>query len=406
MNAWLAIVGLGEDGLDGLSPAARALIETAEVLVGGTRHLALAAGAAGGTVERLTWDTPLSRTVEAIAAREGKRVTVLATGDPMHFGIGVTLARRFGAEAVTVIPAPGAFSLACARLGWPLAETACITLHGRPLDLLALHLAPGARILALSEDGATPAKVAAHLTALGYGSSALTVFAQMGGPDEARWDGTAALWQAPDLPDLNTVAILCRADADARILSRAPGLPDDAYENDGQLTKREVRAATLAALCPLPGQRLWDVGAGAGSVAIEWLRAAPGTQAVAVERRVDRAAAIARNAVALGVPGLEIVTGEAPACLDGLAAPDAVFVGGGLSSPGLALRCWHALASGGRLVANAVTLEGESALQILRAETGGAMTRIAISRATAVGPYESWRPLMPVTQLAAEKPRG
>lgn len=406
MSAWLSIVGLGEDGPDGLSAPARTLIETAEVLVGGARHLALVGEIADGAAETLTWETPLSRTVEAIAAREGRRVTVLATGDPMHYGIGVTLARRFGMDALTIIPAPGAFSLACARLGWPLAETACITLHGRPLELLSLHLAPEARILVLSEDGTTPAKLAAHLTGLGYGPSDLTVLAHMGGPKERRWDGTAEGWTAEKIPGLNTIAIACHAAPGARVLSRAPGLPDEVYANDGQLTKREIRAATLAALCPLPGQLLWDIGGGAGSVAIEWLRAAPGAKAVAIERRADRAATIARNAAALGVPGLKIMTGEAPAGLEGLDRPDAIFIGGGLSSAGLALYCWRALAPGGRLVANAVTLEGEAALHELRKETGGEMTRIAISRATPVGPYESWRPLMPVTQFAVEKPRG
>ncbi|MDA0704802.1 MAG: precorrin-6y C5,15-methyltransferase (decarboxylating) subunit CbiE [Proteobacteria bacterium] len=406
MSAWLSIVGLGEGGLEGLSPPARTLVETAEVLIGGARHLALAGEAAGGAAEMLTWETPLSRTVEAIAAREGRRVTVLATGDPMHYGIGVTLARRFGMGALTIIPAPGAFSLASARLGWPLAEAACVTLHGRPLGLMSLHLAPEAHILVLSEDGTTPAKLAAHLAGLGYGPSAMTVFAHMGGPKEQRWDGTAEDWTVKDIPDLNTVAITCHAAPGTRALSRAPGLPDDVYANDGQLTKREVRAATLSALCPLPGQFLWDIGAGAGSIAIEWLRAAPGAKAVAVERKAARAANIAHNAVALGVPTLKIVTGEAPACLEGLARPDAIFIGGGLSSPGLDLYCWRALAPGGRLVANAVTLEGEAALHDLRKETGGEMTRIAISRATAVGPYESWRPLMPVTQFSVEKPRG
>jgi precorrin-6Y C5,15-methyltransferase (decarboxylating) len=406
VSAWLSIVGLGEDGLHGLSPPARTLVENAEILVGGARHLALAGEAAAHATERLTWETPLARTVEAIAAREGRRVTVLATGDPMHYGIGVTLARRFGMAAITIIPAPGAFSLTCARLGWPLAEAACITLHGRPLDLLSLHLSPEARILVLSEDGTTPARLAAHLTGLGYGPSAMTVLAHMGGPKERRWDGTAEDWTAREIPDLNTIAVACRAAHGARVLSRAPGLPDEVYAHDGQLTKREIRAATLAALRPLRGQLLWDIGAGAGSIAIEWLRAAPEAKAVAIERRADRAANIARNAAALGVPTLKIVTGEAPGGLDGLDRPDAIFIGGGLSSAGIALYCWRALAPGGRLVANAVTLEGEVALHELRKQTGGEMTRIAISRATAVGPYESWRPLMPVTQFAVEKPRG
>jgi precorrin-6Y C5,15-methyltransferase (decarboxylating) len=271
-------------------------------------------------------------------------------------------------------------------------------LHGRPLDLLALHLAPGSRVLALSEDRHTPRAVADYLTGRGWGPSRLVVLEHMGGAGERRHDGTAAAWPHAPGADLNTLAIECAAGPKAQVLPRAPGLPDHAFVHDGQLTKREVRAATLAALAPLPGQTLWDVGAGCGSIAIEWLRAVPTARAFAIERDAARRDFIARNAAALGVPQIEIVAGEAPQALAGLPPPDAVFVGGGLSLPGLIDTCRTALNPQGRLVANAITVEGEAQLLALHAGHGGQLTRIAVSRAEPVGPFQGWRPLMPVTQ--------
>ena len=401
MSRWLSIVGVGEDGLEGVSPAARPLIAGAETLVGGERHLAMVP--ADHPAERLTWESPLAETVDAILARRGTRVCVLATGDPMWYGIGVALVSRVPAEERTIIPAPAAFSLACARLGWPLAEVEALTVHGRALDLVRAHIVPGARLLLLANDGDTPAQVAALLDEAGYGESRITVLEHMGGPKENRIDGAAAGWNAGRAADLNIVAVECRAGADAKPYARAPGLPDAAYENDGQLTKREVRAATLAALVPLPGQRLWDVGAGCGSVAIEWLRAARGAEAVAVERSPERCAMIARNAAALGAPQLEIVTGEAPDALAGLAPPDAVFIGGGVTESGLVEACWDALSSGGRLVANVVTVEGERVVDDWREKVGGDLTRIAISRTKPLGRMSGWHSLAPVTQWAAAK---
>jgi len=399
VTPWLSIVGLGEDGLDALTPAARALVAGAETLVGGARHLALVP-ANGAT--RLTWETPLSRTVEAIASRRGTRVCVLATGDPMWFGIGVTLARRFDPAETTIVPHVGAFTLAAARLGWPLADCVCTTVHGRPLDPLAIHLAPGARWLVLSEDGTTPAALAAWLAARGWGPSRLRVLARMGGPNERRIEGVAESWEgARAIDDLNTIAVECRPGAQARALPATPGLPDDAFVHDGQLTKRELRAVTLAALAPLPGQLLWDVGAGCGSIAIEWLRCARSLRAAAIERDPTRADLIARNAATLGVPALAIVRGEAPAALAGLEPPDAAFVGGGVSQPGLIEACWAALKPGGRLVANAVTLEGEGALAAAQRGFGGTMIRVAVSRLEKLGPGSGWRPLLPVTQWSA-----
>jgi precorrin-6Y C5,15-methyltransferase (decarboxylating) len=401
MKHWLAVVGIGEDGIAGLNPTALALIETAEVLVGGSRHLGMVPGGEG---ERIVWERSLSTTIDAIEARRGRRVTVLASGDPMWYGIGVTLSRRFAREEMTIIPQPSAFSLVAARLGWPLADCATITLHGRPLEGLRLHLAPHRRILALSEHGSTPRAVAALLTGSGWGPSRLTVFAHLDGNRECVIEEDAQNWSDRRVPDLNTLAIECRPGSGTHALTLLAGLPDDAFEHDGQLTKREVRAATLAALNPLPGQTLWDIGAGCGSVAIEWLRNGTGHTAIAIEREPARAAMIARNAASLGVPGLRIVAGMAPAALRDLPHPDAIFIGGGIASPGLLAKAWARLPPGGRLVANVVTAEGEARLLDWHAQHGGALTRIAVSRAEPGGRSYLWRPLTPVTQLATVKP--
>jgi precorrin-6B C5,15-methyltransferase / cobalt-precorrin-6B C5,C15-methyltransferase len=399
--SWLTVIGIGEDGLDGFSRAARTLVEQAEVLVGGERHLALVPQ---DRAERIAWRQPLAESLPEIAAQEGRRVVVLASGDPLWYGVGALLLRRFGREAMLVLPAPSAFSLAAARMGWPLAECTPLTLHGRPLARLALFLQPGARLLILSEDGATPAAVAALLAARGWGESALTVLEHMGGPRERLIQGRAATWSAARVANLNTLAVECVAGPDARIHSRLAGLPDDAYRHDGQITKRVVRAATLAALMPLAGETLWDVGAGSGSIAIEWLRGGGG-RAVAIERNSARLALIAENAALLGVPELEIVAGEAPAVLAELPAPDAVFLGGGTGTPGLFEQAWSRLRLGGRLVANAVTLAGEARLGAWHAAHGGRLTRIAVSEAEPLGGGHAWRPLMPVTQLSLAKAR-
>jgi precorrin-6B C5,15-methyltransferase / cobalt-precorrin-6B C5,C15-methyltransferase len=401
VKSWLAVVGIGEDGLPGLGPAGRVLIETADVLVGGPRHLAMLPDACA---ERLVWERPLGRTLEAIADRRGRRVTVLASGDPLWHGVGVTLVRRFLPEEITIVPHPSAFSLAAARLAWPIAECRMITLHGRPLDTLRLDLAPGRRVLALSEDGSTPRAVAQLLTRLGWGPSRLTVFSHLGGAREAVVEEQAHSWGDRRVADLNTIAIACHGAPGAWGLPRLAGLPDDAFEHDGQLTKREVRAATLAALAPLPGEALWDVGAGCGSISIEWLRAGDGRSAIAIERRSARAAIIARNAASLGVPGLRIVNVTAPEALDGLPRPDAIFVGGGVSDAELLPVLWARLRPGGRLVANVVSAEGEAALLGWHGNHGGTLTRIAVSRAEPRAGHHVWRPFAAVTQLAVTKP--
>ncbi len=405
MNDWLAVVGIEESGLDGLTGEARALVSSADVLIGGARHLAMVPDDGAGSL-RLTWPSPMTDLLPEIARQRGRRVVVLATGDPLCYGVGALLLRHFPMEEMRFVPARSAFSLAAARLGWPLADVETITLHGRPVAGLALVLAPGARILALSEGADTPGAAARLLAEAGYGRSRLTVLARLGSTHEARQDGEAETWAHPPPDPLNILAIDCIADPGTVPLARVPGLPDEAFDHDGQLTKREVRAVTLATLAPRPGQRLWDIGAGAGSIAIEWLRSAPRTQAIAIERDEARRRRIAANAARLGVPQLQVVAGTAPAALAGLAAPDAVFVGGGVGAPGLLAAAWDALPPGGRIAANAVTLAGEQALMDAAAAQGGDLTRLAVSRAETVGRHRAWRPLMPVTLWTAVKPEN
>ena len=402
MKPWLSVVGIGEDGLDGLSPAARALIDTAEVLIGGERHLAKVPQTGA---ERLTWGEGFAKVAERIAGLRPSRVAVLASGDPFDYGVGALLARRFATAEMTVIPVPGAFSLAAARMGWSRPDIETLTLHGRPLEALNLHLAPGARLLALSKDGDTPAQVAELLRGRGFATSPMTVFEHLGGEDERRLEGAAADWPHPRAADLNVIAIECRAGPGAIIWPRLPGLPEAAFEHDGKITKREVRAAAIAKLMVMPGQVLWDVGAGSGSVAIEWMRAERTARAVAIERHGEACARIARNASGLGVPGLKIVEGRAPGALDELEPdPDAIFLGGGIgASPGLLEACLDKLGSGGRLVANAVTVEAEQRLLAFRNEFGGELTRLSLAHAEPVGRFTSFKPLITVTQYALLK---
>lgn len=400
MSRWLNVVGIGEDGLEGLSPAARTLVNTAEVLVGGDRHLAMVP--ADHPAERVHWGKPFEESYAAIDARAGGRVTVLTTGDPMYYGAGAVLARRMPDSVAAVIPAPGAFSLAASRMLWPLQQVTCLSVHGRAAESLYLHLYPGARLLILSNDGNTPAQVAGMLTARGYGESRVIALEHLGGPREGRSEALAKEWGDGPVADLNTVAVECVAGPGAKIFSRVAGLPDDAFDHDGKMTKREVRAATLAALAPLPGQLLWDVGAGCGSVAIEWMRA--GGRAIGVENNPRRLAMAARNAALMGVPTLEFISGDAPAALEGLDRPDAVFVGGGIRQAGLMEVCWNSLKAGGRLVANTVTIEGEATLAALQREYGGEMVRLSVSRLSPVGELHGWKSLMQVTQWQAAKP--
>ena len=401
MTPWLTVVGMGDDGPDGLAPASRAVVEQAPVVVGGRRHLDLLGP---GERERIPWPQPFSALDETLERLRGRAVCVLATGDPTCYGVGSILVDRFGLGAVRIVPAPSAFSLACARLGWAAQAVQTLSLHGRPPELLHPFIQPGVRLLALSANSDTPGEVARILCERGYGESRLTVLSHLGGEKERMHEATAESYRAGDaVADLNTLAIECVAGPGAPLMPRTPGLADEFYAHDGQLTKREVRAMTLAALGPVPGQLLWDVGAGCGSVGIEWMRAHPDCRAVAIEPDGGRVAMIAANAAALGTPGLEVVRGRAVAALEGLRAPDAVFVGGGITEAGLLARCWTALKPGGRLVANVVSVEGEAVLDQWQRSHGGSLTRIAIARCEPLGRFRGWRPMMPVTQLAATK---
>ncbi len=399
---WLSIVGIGEDGVAGLSAAARGLISAAEIVFGGRRHLGLAAPLIRGAAR--PWPGPFDSAPEEVLHHRGRQICVLASGDPFHYGVGAVLARTIDAGEMIVVPAPSAFSLAAARLGWPLPETVLLSVHGRTLDLVRPHLQPGARILALTSDGDGPAALARLLARSGFGASRLTVLEALGGPRERFRTTTAAGYDFNAVDALNTLAIEVEASPDARIIARASGLADDLFEHDGQITKREIRAITLSSLAPRRGAVLWEVGAGAGSVAIEWMLADPSMRAIAIERRADRTARIRRNAVAFGVPGLEIVEAAAPAALEGLASPDAIFIGGGASEPALLDTAIAALRTSGRLVINAVTLATEASLIDRRAALGGELIRIAIARAGTVGEKSGWRAAMPVTQWAWTKP--
>ncbi len=400
-DRWLSVIGIGDDGPDGLIPAARSLLDDAEIIIGADRHLEKIPDDGR---ERLEWTSPLTEMASRITDYRGRRVAVLASGDPMCFGIGSTLTRYLPADEMTILPALPSFTLAASRMAWPFDRCARITLHGRPLDNLALHVHPGARLLILSNDGTTPADVADWLTMRGFGESVITALSHMGGMAETRHDGTAMNWDHK-VPDLNTLAVECVSGPDAEWQPRIGGLADDLFQNDGKMTKREVRAAALAKLKPHPGALLWDIGAGCGSVSIEWMRAADLSKAIALEPRADRRDFTAQNAVTLGVPDLDIRDGTAPEALTDLPEPDAVFVGGGISDQTLTASV-AALKPGGRLVAHAVTLESEVCLIEAQGRLGGELTRISIARAEPVGNRRGWRQAMPVTQWSLEKARS
>jgi precorrin-6B C5,15-methyltransferase / cobalt-precorrin-6B C5,C15-methyltransferase len=399
---WLSIVGIGEDGVEGLSPTARGLIAGADIVFGGERHLKLAAALINGEARR--WPSPFSGAVDEVLAGRGRQVCVLASGDPFFYGVGSVLAAHVSPDETLVVPAPSSFSLAAARLGWALPDVALVSLHGRALDRIRPQLHPGARVLALTSDGDGPGALARLLAASGFGASQLTVLEALGGPSERIRTATAANFALTGIAELNIVAVEVAAAPGARMLAFTAGLADDLFEHDGQITKREIRAITLSSLAPLRGQLLWDIGAGSGSVAIEWMLAHPSMRAVAIEVRADRAARIARNAAVFGVPELEVIEGRAPEALSGLSEPDAIFVGGGATGEGVLDAAIDGLKTGGRLVVNAVTLETEAMLIGRRDALGGTLTLISIERAESVGDKTAWRPAMPVTQWIWVKP--
>ena len=396
----IVVVGIGADGWAGLGETARAAIRDADEVVGSARQLALLPADVSA---RRPWPSPMEALVEEIVERPAATTCVLASGDPMLHGVGATLVRRAGAARVRVLPHPSAFAIACARLGWPAADVELVSAVARPPEVIVRELQPGRRIVAYATGRDGAAALARVLRDRGCGPSRFVVLEQLGGPDERVIESTAESWGERAADPLHAVAIEVATGPRAEAYPRVPGLPDAAYASDGQLTKRHVRAVTIAALAPRPGELLWDVGAGSGSIAIEWLRAEGSARAVALEAREDRAARIAENARRLGVPELDVRVGAAPEALEGLPTPDAVFIGGGITTPGLLERCWAALSPGGRLVANTVTLEGEQVASAARAVHGGTLTRIEIAHAEPVGGFTGWRVQMPVVQWCARK---
>jgi precorrin-6Y C5,15-methyltransferase (decarboxylating) len=399
-GAQITVVGIGADGWTGLSETARAAVLSADEVIGSERQLALLpATAATGRA----WPSPIAPLLDELVALEAGTICVLASGDPMLHGIGATLARRIPNGRLSVISHPSAFALACARMGWPAAEVELVSAVACPADVVARALQPDRRVVAYSTGADGAAGVARVLCDRGYGASGFVVMEQLGAAAEALITSTAGEFGDRPVDPLHALAITCVRDPQTLLLPLVPGLPDAAYEHDGALTKRHIRAATLAALAPTPGGLLWDIGAGSGSIAIEWLRAERTARAIAVEARTDRAERIARNATQLGVPALRVVIGAAPEVLAGLEPPDAVFIGGGATDSGIVQAAWQALGTGGRIAANAVTLEGEQALIAARAVYGGELVRLEVSHTEPIGSFTAWRPALPVVQWSAEK---
>ncbi|CCJ08568.1 bifunctional cobalt-precorrin-7 (C(5))-methyltransferase/cobalt-precorrin-6B (C(15))-methyltransferase [Methylocystis sp. SC2] len=395
---WLSLIGLGEDGANALTPAARAIVARASLIIGGARHLAMIDAPA----ERLQWPSPLADALPRILAQRGKPTVVLASGDPFFYGVGDLIARHVAPDEIFCVPAPSAFSLAAARLKWSQQDCALLSLHGRAFERVRPHLQPNARMIALSWDETTPARLARHLALRGMGGSRLHVLERLGGPLERVRQARADAFALDDIAPLNTVAVEVEADGDTPVIPLTPGLPDDWFEHDGQLTKRDIRAVTLAALAPRKGELLWDVGAGAGSIAIEWMLSDPSNRAIAIERDAVRAERIARNALSLGVPDLRIIKGEAPQALAELDAPHAAFIGGGADAATLAA-AWDALPRFGRIVVNAVTIETQALLADAYREKGGELLHLQIAHARPIGRFHALDPAMAVTQWRATK---
>jgi precorrin-6Y C5,15-methyltransferase (decarboxylating) len=400
MTPWLNIIGIGEDGWTGLSAKSQVAITTAKHIVGSKRSLAMLPEISGN---QHLWPQPFAAVIDQLSPLRGQSTVILATGDPMNFGVARKILCFIPKVEVTVTPHLSAFSLVAARLGWSLPDCDCFTIHGRPAANLEMFIQPNARLIVLTEDQSSIAEVCRRLVARGFETSEVTVLENLNGERERVTTFTANAAPAINWSPLNTMALHCIASPQAKIYSRLAGLPDEAFVHDGQMTKREVRAATLAALAPCPDQLLWDVGAGCGSVAIEWMRSTRGCEAIAIEPSAQRREFIAINADQLGAPRIQIVAGQAPEALANLASPDAIFIGGGIDDERVFEACWSALKTGGRLVANTVTLEGDRRLITLQQAFGGELVRIDISKLTHVGHLRALRPRMSVLQWRVTK---
>ena len=400
---WLSIIGIGERGLDGLTNEAKIMITKAEVVIGGKRHLSFLPES---KQERISWPHPISALVDKISEFKGRKTCVLATGDPMCFGIGSTLSKAFSVREMIILPSPSALSLTCARMGWQYKDVELITLHGRPLASIEAYLQPLAKLVVLSNDEHSPKEVAHLLQKRGFGNSRITVWEHMDGPLERCLEGIAGSWDEKPGAAFNTIAVEILSSPGTIKRTRTPGLNDDLFMNDGMLTKKEIRAITLSALEPYPGGLLWDIGAGSGSISIEWMRLSARSMAIAIEKNPARASLIIENARQLGVPNLEVINDHAPECLKSLPRPNAIFIGGGITKEALFDQCWNSLQDGGCLVSNVVTVDGEGLILQKQKQFGGSLTKIAISKLDPIGKFRGWRPQMPVTQLKISKNLG
>jgi precorrin-6Y C5,15-methyltransferase (decarboxylating) len=386
-NPWLTIIGIGEDGLAGLSDASRKALGQAEVVFGGERHLALAGVGNRGR----PWPMPFD--ADSVLSRRGRATAVLASGDPFWHGVGGALAEKLDVGEWIAHSAPSTFSLAAARLGWRLESVICLGLHAAPFDRLVSHLTRGARVICLVRDGKAGGELAKWLTDHGWGQSMIWSLSALGGPRESIRQHRADSYAAEPGDGLVAVALEARG---SQGIARSSGLSDDLFVHDGQITKRPMRALALSALAPRPGERLWDIGAGSGSISVEW--ALCGGTAIAVEVREDRAANIRSNAAAFGLTHrITVIQGTAPDILSGLEASDAVFIGGGLSSA-IFEAAWLRIERGTRLVAHAVTLETEALLADLHQRRGGELMRVEIAHAAPLGRYRSWESARSVVQ--------
>jgi precorrin-6B C5,15-methyltransferase / cobalt-precorrin-6B C5,C15-methyltransferase len=392
---WLTLVGVGEDGPDGLSLASREALAQADLVAGAVRHLDLVQPKG----ERLVWPVPFADGVPALLAHRGRRVVMLVSGDPFWFGAGTSVTKHLGRDEWQAIPAPSTFGWAASALGWPLEGTLTLGLHAAPLTRLRPHLAQGQRALVLLRDGAAVGELAEYLRALGWGDSTLHVMEALGGPRARHRATTATDYALADVT--HPVAVGLEVAGAGTPLPRGFGLPESVFDHDGQITKRPVRALTLSALAPVAGERLWDIGAGSGSVSIEWLLAHPTTQATAFEADPTRAARARANATALGVDRLAVIEGRAPDVLAG-PTPDAVFIGGGLSDA-LLTHLWDILPAGVRVVANAVTLESEATLTHWHASAGGSLLRMELAEAAPLGRLRGWRAAYPIVQWVGRR---
>ncbi len=398
MTAWIDVVGIGEDGLEGLSAEAVTALEGAEIIIGGDRHHRIAPNL---PARRVRWPSPFSKMIGTISRYRGRKVALLVTGDPLWFSAGAKVAAAFPAAEIRFHPQLSAFQLACARMRWSLADIDTLTIHGRPAEQIIPWFAPGARLAVLTGGSGDPGAVARMLADRGYGPSRLTVLAELGGPGEARHSALASDWACEDpaasIPGFHTLCIECRVEPGITVLPRGPGLPDDAFVNDGNFTKSDVRAATICALAPRRGELLWDIGCGCGTVSVEWMRCARDARAIGIDPNPARQEMARKNARALGAPGLELIQGRAPEALDGLPDPDAVFIGGGLGREVVEVALAR-IRPAGRIVASAVTLESNSLLADIHRQSGGHLVRLSVEMVSALGNQRGWQPMMPVTQ--------